>query len=285
MTEINKIIKLLKENLTLILLVIYSVSFTNYFIYYKSFNISIFNYINVTDLIFFTLEYIFKITLIIFIYEVTVFIIFTFLFNVYERIVLLKRKKLEFYLKSKKNKKKIEKLFLKPFQKGLLNTKFFLFFLGVFILPFLPYKLIIFPAYFIYIIYLLELGSKERMFKFSIPFVSIIIFISMIVTTLFNSYSKRFEKEDYFISFKQDSKAITTSKSSHLNYLGETSTYIFLYDISTRKSKIYQKSSLTNIEVQNNGRIDEYIFEVKEFYPVKLFIDWLNEKKNTPHNN
>ncbi len=101
----------------------------------------------------------------------------------------------------------------------------------------------------------------------------------MIITTLCSSYSKRFEKEDYTISFKENNRFITTKKGlSTLNYIGETSTSIFLYDIESKKTKIYSKSNVSDYEIQNTGSIDDYIIKIKESYPVELLIDLLNEK-------
>ena len=65
MIEYKKIFDYFKNNLTFILLITYIISFINFYIYYKSFNISIFNYIDISDLIFFFFEYLFKILLII----------------------------------------------------------------------------------------------------------------------------------------------------------------------------------------------------------------------------
>ncbi len=101
----------------------------------------------------------------------------------------------------------------------------------------------------------------------------------MIFTTLYNSYSKRFEKENYTISFIEENKLITTEKGkSSLNYLGETSTNIFLYDIKSKKAKIYNKSSISDFEIQNSNTIDEYIISIKDSYSVRLFMEMINEK-------
>lgn len=280
MNELKKITTFLKENIALILLLIYSISFINYYIFYKSFNISIFSYIGLNDLVFFTLEYVFKILLTIIVYELIFFIIFSIFWGFYEKIVLLSNKKIKLYLNSnKRNKERILNVFNEPFSKGLTNSKLTIAMLGVFVLFFFPYKQIIIPAYFVYMIYLMELISKEKRFNISISFASVIIVLSMIITTLYNSYSKRFEKEDYTISFKEDDKVITTAKDiSSLNYLGETSTNIFLYDIKDKKAKIYNKSNISNFEIQNSSTIDKHIINIKNSYPIKILIKIINEK-------
>jgi hypothetical protein len=280
MNELKKITTCLKDNIGQILLLVYTVSFVNYYIFFKSFNISIFNYLVLYDLIFFTLEYLFQILLIIVIYELIFFLIFSILWGFYEKIVLISKKKLKLYLNSDKmNRERILDVFNEYFSKGLINAKFTIVLLGIFGIFFLPFKLITIPAYLIYIIYLTELISKERMYGFSVTFASIILILSMIFTTLFNSYSKRFEKENYTISFKEENQIITTEKGkSSLNYLGETSTNIFLYDIKSKKAKIYNKSSISDFEIQNSDTLDNYILLVKESYPVRKFMEMINEK-------
>lgn len=280
MNELKKITTYLKDNIGLILLLVYSVSFANYYIFYKSFNISIFNYVGLNDLIFFTLEYVFKILLIIAIYELIFFMIFSIFWGFYERIVLICKKKLKLYLNSdKRNKERILNVFNEHFSKGLINAKFTIVMLGIFVIVSLPFKLITIPAYFIYFIYLTELISKERMYGISVTFASVVIILSMIFTTLYNSYSKRFEKENYTISFTENNKLITTEKEkSSLNYLGETSTNIFLYDIESKKAKIYNKSNISDFEIQNSDTIDNYILLIKNSYPARKFMEMINEK-------
>lgn len=137
MNELKKITTFLKENIAVILLLVYSISFTNYYIYYKSFNISIFNYVGLNDLIFFTLEYVFKILLIIVIYELIFFLIFTIFWGFYEKIVLIWKKKLKLYLKSdKRNRERILNVFNEYFSKGLVSAKFTVVMIGIFLIVF-----------------------------------------------------------------------------------------------------------------------------------------------------
>lgn len=279
MNELKKLTSYLKDNIVLILLLVYSISFINYYIFYKSFAISIFSYVGLNDLIFFTLEYVFNILLIIVIYELLFFLIFSILWAFYEKFVLIIKKKLILYLNSnKRNRERITNVFSEHFSNGLSYSKFTIVILGIFFISFLPDKLVTIPAYFVYFIYITELISKEKMYSFSVPFASIIIVLAMIFTTLYSSYSKRFEKENYTISFKENDKLITTEKGrSLLNYLGETSTNIFLYDIKNKKSKIYNKSSISSFEIQNSETIDNYIISIKDSYPVRQFIEMINE--------
>ena len=169
-------------------------------------------------------------------------------------------------------------LFEKPFKNGLAGSKFIIALIGIFFIGFLPNKLLFIPAYFVYFIYLLEIISDKKMLNISIPMVTVIIILCMIFTTLYNSYTNRFEKDEYSISFNENNEFITTEKcKSNLNYLGETSTNIFLYDIDNKVSKIYNKSKITNLEIQNTNSLDAIILKIRDSYPVKIFREMLNE--------
>lgn len=135
-----------KENITLILLGLYSLSFVNYYFYYKSFEISIFNYVGLQDLLFFSIEYIFKIIVLIFIAEIILFIIFALLFGVYEKITIhFVKKKSKLYLNSNKaNRERIQDVFNKYFDTYLIDFKFTILIISMFVLPFMSNLLILF---------------------------------------------------------------------------------------------------------------------------------------------
>ena len=154
-------------------------------------------------MVFFALEYIFKIAFIIFICEVILFMIFTMLFGIYENIILyLVKKKLKLYLNStKKNRNRLRNVFNKHFDNGLMNFKLIALFSFIFIIPSSNNLLLFFPTLLIYFIYYIERISKMESLSFSLVMASGIIVISVFVTTLYNSYNKRFEKDNTLISF------------------------------------------------------------------------------------
>jgi hypothetical protein len=275
---ILKYYNLFKENIAIIVLTIYGVTFINYYIYYKSFEVPIFNYIGLNDMIFFFIEYLFKIILIIFLTEIALFILYIFPFTLYEKIIIFGRKKWRnLYLKSNKlNRERIENLFNNLFSESLNSFRFTVIILSIFIVPFLPYKMAIFPAYFIYLIYYLDKMAKEKMPEFLIPSVSIIVILSMIVSTLITSYDKRFKKEDFTISFYENEKLITTDQErSCYNYLGETSTNIFLFDIERKESVIYSKDNISDIRIKNSLTIDKCVNYVKSSFVYKQFYEMI----------
>ena len=152
MTEYKRL-EYLKSNITLILLFVYSISFINYFIYYKSFNIPIFSYIGLNDLIFFCFEYVLQIIFIIIIWEFILSMLFALIYILYEKGLLLSRKKFKLYMiSSKKNKERINTILNKNYYKFEIDFKLTIIIFGIFIIAFIPYKLLILPAYFIYFI-------------------------------------------------------------------------------------------------------------------------------------
>lgn len=270
------------ENISLLLLGIYSLSFINYYIYYKSFEISIFNYIGLNDLIFFALEYIFKISLIIFIWEILLFIIFGFIYEFYEFVIIaFVKRKAKLYLKaSKKNRNRIQEVLWKNFDEYLNQFRFSIAFLLMFVIPFTNHILILFPTLLVYIVYYMgKLGKDDEFIPVLLKMLIGIIVISMIVTTITNSYNKRFEKDNHTISFKENSIEISTDKNiSKYNYLGETSSHIFLFDTVNNESRIFSKSNITDIKIKNTNEIDKYVKKIKGMAIIKLFIEMNNQK-------
>lgn len=162
-TEKKNIFQLFKENKTIVALSIYGVSFLNYYIFYSSFQISIFNYIGLNDMIFFFLEYVFKILSSIIIVEFLLFFTYIFLhdFFVFLRLNSSKRRRTYYKSLAKNNKKRISEVVEKGFSKSLTQFKLTIVSLSIFAIAFFPYKTIIVPAYFIYFIYLLEKYQKK----------------------------------------------------------------------------------------------------------------------------
>ena len=218
----------------------------------------------------------------IFIAEIILFIIFALIFGFYEKITIhFVKKKSKLYLNANKaNRERIQDVFNKYFDTYLTDFKFTVLILSIFVLPFMSNLLILFPTFLIYFIYYTEKVSTIKTPKLMLSMVSVIIIISTIVTTLVNSYNKRFEKDEYIISFNENSTFISTdTKVSCYNYLGETSTNIFLYDIENKESKIFFKDNISNIQIKNNNEIDEYLKRIKENFIVKTFIEMITRKK------
>lgn len=117
------------------------------------------------------------------------------------------------------------------------------------------------------------------MLEFTLTMSTAIIIISTIVTTLVNSYNKRSEKDDFVISFYENSKFISTdTKISCYNYLGETSSNIFLYDIENKESKVYYKDNISDIKIKNTNEIDKIILKLKQSFLIKAYSEIISKK-------
>jgi len=264
--RILKYYRIIKDNLAIIIIIIYGISFANYYIYYKSFEIPIFNYIGLNDMIFFFAEYLFEIISIIFLTEIILFLIFVIIFNISIKILIYGRKKWrKLYLKSSiKNRERIEQIFDKGFSRSLNYFRLTVTLISILVIPFLYYKMIMFPAYLIYLIYYLEKMNVEEISNYSLSIIIVIIFLFMVVSTLVNWNNKRFEKDDFNISFYENNVFYTTDKDkSHYNYLGETSTNIFFYDIQNRESVIFVKENISYLKIKNSPTIDNFINSFK----------------------
>ena len=270
MQDIKNFYDFLKDNLGVSIATIYIVSFINYFIYYYSFGIPIFNYIELTDLLFFFFEYIIKVTLVVFLVEVVVFIIHTYYYRItHVYITLVQRKKVIVYFTAKKNnKERFINILEKNASQSLRNFKLTIILLSVFFVGYFPLKVIIIPALFVYLIFILSQFDKKTFQTLTLLMWFIIIFFGLISSTIYDSFSKRYYKESYVISFKEGDRIISTDQyKSCLNYLGETSKSIFLYDINAKKSKIYFKDNISNIQIDNdNNQIDYYTEKLISFF-------------------
>jgi len=274
----DNILKIFKENLSVILISIYLISFTNFFIFYKSFNIPIFSYININDFLFYTLEYVFLVFSTIIVVNSVLLIVYTILFILYEKTTLLIRKKYFYY----KNNKHIKYLFNKKFKEYYPNFVMTILFVGIFLIGFLPSKSITLPAFFIYIMYILnKYDNDQKMINFFIAFVYVIIFISTFISNLFDTIDKRIHKDDSNLMIVYENSFYLTNKESGcINYLGETSTNIFLYDIENKKSIILFKDKVESININNENyifKLIDYIQKnesIREFY--KVYFDKSN---------
>ena len=262
----SSLLKFVRENISIILLILYSISFINYYFFYSFFDIPIFNYVGLNDLLFYSIEYIFSIILTVFFVEVFLFIFFSILYGFYMNVILLLvKKKYRLVIEGrfdKRIRKRTRRIFEDKFSDSLFDFKISLFFLSIFIVFFFPIKEITIPAWFIYMFYLLDRGQEERISKLSIFASLVVILISLGINTGLSIYQKRYNKQEYDISFKQGEDRITTnSGQSNLNYLGETSTNIFLYNIEKNETKIYSKDNISDLTIKSSSTFDEYLSE------------------------
>lgn len=264
-----------KENLTLIIIGIYSISFANYYLFYSSFNINILSYVGINDLLFFTLEHFFKILIIFILIEFLLFIIFALFFTMWRNYTLIKRKGMLYLQSTKKNRKRLTGVFDKKLDGGYRDFRVSMAFILLFCVAFLPNKLLVMPTIMIYIFYSLGKYIKDKdIMNFTLTFSISIVTLFLIVNTLYSIYSKRFIKDDFEIAFYDNDKFISTEKKlMTYNYLGETSTHIFIYDLKLKKSKVIFKEAMTDYTITSNNDIDNIAMiignTIKEFFKEK----------------
>ncbi|MCQ9635160.1 hypothetical protein MP477_09370 [Chryseobacterium sp. WG23] len=261
-----------KENLTLIIIGIYSISFANYHLFYSSFNINILSYVGINDLLFFTLEHFFKILIIFILIEILLFIIFAFIFTIWRNYTLIRRKGMLYLQSTKKNRKRLIGVFDKKLDGGYRDFRVSMAFILLFCVVFLPNKLLLMPTIMVYMFYSLGRYIKDKdITNFTLTFSISIVTLFLIANTLYNIYSKRFIKDEFEISFYENDKFISTEKKlMKYNYLGETSTHIFIYDLKLKKSKVIFKEAMTNYTINSNNDIDNVAQiigdTIKEFF-------------------
>lgn len=256
-----------KDNLTLIIIGIYSISFINYYLFYSSFNINIFSYLSIDDLLFFTLEHFFKVFTVSLLVECILFLIFTWLFGIWQNYVILKRKGLLYINSTKPNRERLRDVFDKKFSSSYRDFRIGIAFILCFVIVFIPNKLILIPALTIYFFYSLGMYVENEKFTSVILIFAVsIVFIFTIIGTLYNIHSKRFKKDDFEISFYDNNKLISTEKKlMTYNYLGETSTHIFIYDLKNKCSRIIFKESINDYTIKSSNDIDKIVAKVGEF--------------------
>jgi hypothetical protein len=210
--------------------------------------------------------------------------VFTIGFNIYAlyTILIYKKKWKKYLLSNKSNKNRFKDvIYINYFNDTIVGFKMLVAVIMMFVLAYLPYKLTTVPALCVYIIYVLHKSDKVKLYDFTITSIYFIIFAFTIIATLNSSYNKRFEKDDYVISFYENSLFITTDrKISTYNYLGESSSHIFLYDLKNKESKIYIKENISDLKIRNTNKIDTYILNIKNNLFVKSFIEMINEQMN-----
>ena len=256
--NLSQSLNFFKENLTLIIIGIYSISFANYYLFYSSFNINILSYVGINDLLFFTLEHFFKILIIFILIEFFLFIIFAIFFTFWRNYILIKRKGMLYLQSTKRNRKRLIGVFDKKLDGGYRDFRVSMAFILLFCVAFVPNKLLIMPTIMVYIFYSLGRYVKDKdITDFTLTFSISIVTLFLILNTLYNIYSKRFIKDEFEISFYDNDKFISTEKKlMTYNYLGETSTHIFIYDLKLKKSRIIFKEAMTNYIVNSNNDID-----------------------------
>ncbi|RMZ60084.1 hypothetical protein D1632_10875 [Chryseobacterium nematophagum] len=287
---LSQILQSFKENITLIVIGIYSVSFMNYYLFYESFNINILNYIGLNELLFFTLEYFFNILISLIVIEICFLTISLFLLAIHQYCNLLIRTPRLYLTSNKQNRKRLKSVFLKKFSHRQNNFRIimiFIFIIAIFItifhmpnfFTFIANLVIFAPLFGIYFFYSFQRFIDDKKSRKHLAIIAIfIVIISSLLNSFYNVYNKKFEKDEFEISFYNNAKFISTERRLlAYNYLGETSTHIFIYDLKKKESKVIFKENINEINIKSTNTIDYIIKSIQNIFG---YITSLKSNKN-----
>lgn len=259
-----------KSNIPIILLIFYSLGYIYLNRYYHQFNISIENYITLTDIIFITVNTIIKLSII--------YLIFDFFLLIISNIILkiFYSRKLNHKIKGRVDNNKIYNRYYslvikKQIEKQMKYVSFYLSLICLFILLFsLSDKIYIFTIYIPYFLVKIHpiSHSKENKNKRIVVQIFLLIFSIMLIISFANlgsidGLSVKTSQTSKIIEFTENQKYYNVNSDS-LNYIGETSSFIFIYDKKNRKSLIFQKNNISNYKIKDTSLTNEEKEELKK---------------------
>lgn len=251
-----------KEYWSFILIAVYSVAYLYNYAYYSYFSINIFQYIAVSDLLFFSIEQILFIGILLLIFEFAGIILVGHFFDffIYNKIIKkLKAKTIAKNLPYTGDEVyrivgKIEKLKTSTY---LLNYSFFLSLFSV-LLSYLPLinlaKSVVVTAGFCYLIIKLFNHQKNRsqdrtlLKVFAFGAVYIYALSMLFLQSAWNSSDVINEKTtEHHLSFNYLGQPYIVNDK--FRFVGETSTYIFLYNKTDESTLIFPKTKVDNLKI------------------------------------
>ncbi|MFC6269496.1 hypothetical protein [Frigoriflavimonas asaccharolytica] len=264
------ILQTFKEYWTFLLIAIYSIAYFYNYVYYTSFGVNIFQYVTISDLMFFSVEQIILLTGLIFIFEV----IGTFLVSMFFELFIYKKIQSNLKIKAINRNQLFSKVHADKVFKRYRKSKMFGFFLyfSVFLvfpvilckyfnIPLLTLGLLASSA-FIYLIIRLFLFTKNKgkdsenikLLAFFIIYISTIYFTSF--QAFVSSDEVKFLSETKNnLSFNYQNKLYEVD--DNLRFVGESTTYIFLYDKKGESTLIFPKLKVENLKTSPK---DSYFF-------------------------
>lgn len=246
-----------KSNIPVIILVFYSLGYIYLERYYSRFNISIENYINLTDIIFVTIKTLVSLSLIYLVIEICLYLIsHTLLKIVYS-------KSLNYKIKGRINNETVYDRYYsiiieQQIEKQTKGVSFFIFIIIPFVLLyFLDEAVIIFTLFFPFLIIKIYQithyendGERNRMMQFLLIFLYIILLICFAIWGHMDGNSNKTTKNSSIVEFCENRDSYNTNLDS-LNYIGETSSYLFIYDRKNRTSLIFNKGNISNFKIKD----------------------------------
>lgn len=255
----NKYIELFKSNFSIITLICYVFGYTYLGLFYYQFDISIFLYISFSDILFTTINYLVFLLLIYVITEFLLYFLGIIIISTYFSFFISQKiyKKLG---KSDRVKRFIEYRGDKYYSDNIVATTFTLFMLfSLAVIYLINEKILIlsfiFPFILIKTYQLIPKEKGEQQIKLN-QFISIIFILILISCFAYWGYSEanniKVAKSTRELEFKEDNLLFST-KTDSLNFIGETNTYIFLYNKKNRETLIFNKSGISKLKVKDSS--------------------------------
>lgn len=260
----NEILEKYKQNFPIILIIIYAIGYVYLFQYYSRFNIEIEYYINLTDIIFFTIKSIFNLLF--------VYIIFEIILRIVSHILLSIAYQIKYYKilsegRKNTNEENTKVLDVKNIidigiSKYISDTTIFICIISTFI--FIYYEeeylvtLSIVCPYLLTKAFMSKLLDKEKSKKV-MYFYPILILLLIFAFGILGSKDGDFVKKTDVsnrVEYSINSK-IYSSDSMPILIIGETSSYVFVYDKKTHKTTIISKEKLDYISIEDPAIIEE----------------------------
>lgn len=261
-----------KDYWSFILIAIYSVAYLYNYSYYSYFDVNIFQYTTITDLLFFSIEQIFLIGGLLLLIEIIGIVIAGHFFEwfIYKKVISNLR------LKTQKVHKKVfytddhAAKIVERFERK--NTPLYLFIYSFFIaffsivLSYLPFlnltKSVVVTAGFTYLIYksfkYVRSQSKgsELVKFFAVGSVYVFAIAMIFLQSIWNASDVINEKAtEHNLSFNYQNKLYKIDNT--LRFIGETTTYIFLYNKTDESTLIFPKTKVDNLKI--NAK-DSFLF-------------------------
>lgn len=268
--EFKKFIKSFKANFLLVSLVFYLLGFIYYWVFYLQFGISIFSYLDLKDILFTSLSYLLVLLILYFISE---FLLLTFSYGVFNFWFTLRYKekvnrrlgksaRVKRYLEYKNNKLFNDEYFLIS-NLVLLTIAILLFFQFNSRFMFLLFMTTFFILRFFFLIYagLDRKSEREQTLNFGLitfSFLLILLAVGWGVTYGFNiKEGKSNEKLEFY-----ENGVLYSTKTDSLDFIGETSSHLFLYDLKNRETLVFSKSAISKLVIEDNSLFEKLkVFE------------------------
>ncbi len=247
-----------KTNIPVIILVFYSLGYIYLNRFYSRFDISIENYINLTDIIFVTIVNLVKLAIFFLFIEFVLVLISRFVLK------LLYSKKLNPKSDPRlRNQEIYDRYYNLVVYKQINGVSFFILLLGLFI-PLLieidfSYLILFLPFFIIKTHQITNYENKEEKNRMLQYLGLIMYFLLMICFAIWGHYDGNNVKtsdSQKNIEFREN-KILYNTATDSLNFIGETSSYLFIYDKHKRKTLVLNKQKISDFKIKDKTLTSE----------------------------